>query len=633
MRGFSRRKKFYFFVAVDVLSIPIAFLGAALLGGGEAVASALEHPWAVTLCLLMTAIAGGCATVLIGLPRIRLNSFETTAIVRSMAYAGLVGLGLVVISIPVGLAFDYVIGARFLVIFTMTLALTTVCARLVMREVLLLVYKKGGNRKRVLIYGAGQTGLQLAKVLDSDGDLEPVAFVDDNPTLHNLMIAGLRVYPPIRIEDLLANNQIDHVVIAIPSISRPKQARLAEKLEDLGCEISVLPSFAALITDGEDTGPVHPLTPSDFLNRDHLECDLDGLCGVYDGASVMITGAGGSIGSELVRQILTCKPATLVLFEISEIALYQLLRELGEMKSNPSTRIIPVLGSVTDEMMARSIIREHDVSVIIHTAAYKHVNVVEKNVLAGISNNIFGTKIIAEAARDEEVKHFILISTDKAVRPSNIMGLTKRFAEMIVLNLARQNTKTRFGIVRFGNVLGSSGSVIPLFSEQIDRGGPVTVTDERVTRYFMTLSEATRLVLLTGNYSRGGETFILDMGKPVSIVSLAEQMIAAAGYSLKDRQNPDGDIEILIKGLQPGEKLNEELYHPDGSMEPTEHTKIARVTEPYVLSELDMARAYKALNEVCQSGDAAAARAVLREVSGPPESMDPALAAQTRLLT
>lgn len=607
-RSLSRMQKFAVLLMVDTLAVPLAMWTTLMLDGGTLRADvAASLPMFMWTMVFMT-LAGAAVSVVLGLPRIRLKSYEQNAIQRTVFFALIIGLiGMVTLYAITGGA----VPSRVVVTFTMALSILAVGTRIVMRDILMLIYKRTAHRQRVLIYGAGQTGLQLAKALDTDDAVEPVAFVDDNPTLHKVMVAGLPVHSPIRVGDLIAEKQIDRVVLAMPSISRPKQARIARRLEDYGCEVSVLPSFASLVGEGDLIDRIQPAAPSDFLNRDNLEGDLDGVCGIYADASVMITGAGGSIGAELVRQILGCGPAKLILFEVSEIALYQLQRELDEMTLTAGTQIIAVLGSVTDAAAVRAQIAAHDVSIILHAAAYKHVNIVETNTLAGVNNNVLGTRVVAEAARDAKVGHFILVSTDKAVRPTNVMGTTKRLAEMLVRDLATRTTQTCYAIVRFGNVLGSSGSVVPLFAEQIARGGPVTLTHSDVTRFFMTLSEAARLVLLAGNYTKGGDMFVLDMGQPVPIRKLAEQMIAAAGYTVKNMVAPDGDIEIVVQGLQPGEKLHEELYHPDGRLEATDHTKISRAIEPY-LSELEVARALRALSEAVETADEAAARDALQ---------------------
>ncbi len=602
--GLETGQKHAILLALDVLLIPLTFVVAMLvLSAGSAPLGAI--PWSFVGLL---ALVGGLTSHVLDLPRIRLKSYEQQAILLSTAYAGLVGI---FAALAAPMLLDTPLAPGTLAMFTMLHLIATVGCRLVMRHAVIAIYRQGQPQHRVLIYGAGQTGVQLATALRTDPEVEPIAFVDDNPTLRKVMVAGLPVYSPVRIEDLIRERRIDRVVLAMPSLSRPKQARIARRLEEVGCEVSTLPSFAALIGEGPLIDRIQPVDPSDYLGRDGLDWDAN-RSAVYAGRSVMITGAGGSIGAELTRQLLACRPRRLVLYEISELALYQLERELSDLPDDASdTEIVPVLGSVTDDVAVRRTLLAHEVEIVMHAAAYKHVPIVERNQLAGLRNNVLGTKIVADAARDAGASHFILISTDKAVRPSNMMGASKRLAELLVQDLATRSTTTRFGIVRFGNVLGSSGSVVPLFEEQITRGGPVTLTHAQVTRYFMTISEAARLVLMAGNFTQGGEVFVLDMGTPVPIRQLARQMIEAAGYTVCDESNPDGDIEIVITGLRPGEKLHEELSAGGGPLMPTPHPKIRR-TEEIGLSEIEIAAALKALSRAIDDSDEAAARAAVR---------------------
>lgn len=604
--GLSRGQKAAILLICDAMMVPVALFLVLALFEGVVTASLLQSPPRLAVLVLIMMGAGVVLSSRLGLTRIKLNAYEQTGILRTVGYS--VGVG---IAGAIGLVLLYR-GIRFfetMALVTMVLLILSVGLRFAMRNVLVNVYQRGRKRQRVLIYGAGQTGVQLAFALRRDDAVMPVAFVDDNPTLNQLMVAGLPVYSPIQIESLVKKLYIDRVVLAMPSISKPKQARIARKLTEVGCDVSVLPSFASLVDDPDILKRIQPVNPADFLNRAGLEAELAGLTDLYAGRNVMITGAGGSIGSELVRQILTSRPNRLVLYEICEYSLYQIGRELDEM--GLKTEVILRLGSVLDAPAVRRSMERYEVDVVLHAAAYKHVNLVEQNVLSGLRNNVLGTKVVAEAARDLKVARFVLVSTDKAVRPRSIMGASKRFAELIVQDLeARTNGGTRYSIVRFGNVLGSSGSVVPLFDEQIARGGPVTLTHNDVTRYFMTLSEAARLVLLTESLAEGGNMFVLDMGKPVRIRDLAQQMIELAGYTVRDDANPDGDIEIVTVGLAKGEKLHEELVTNSDLLEPTSHPKIRRATEE-CLSELEMASAIKALSAAIEIGSASDARKVL----------------------
>jgi FlaA1/EpsC-like NDP-sugar epimerase len=487
----------------------------------------------------------------------------------------------------------------------------SVAARFALLHLLLWVLRAGQPRRRVLIYGAGRTGMQLLAALRSHDSIAPVAFVDDNPALHSMSAGGLRIYSSDRIPQLTAQLELDRVLLAMPSVSAPRLAQIARKLRMMGLTVMSVPSFAQITGVEQLVDALAPVEPESFLGRSQVENKLPLGGEAYQGRTVLVSGAGGSVGTALCRQLLHNKPACIVLFEVSEIALYTIERKLSKLAEGTKTRIVAVLGSVTDSRMARMVMAAHNVEIVLHAAAYKHVPLVEANPIAGMANNVLGTRTLADAANEAGVKKFVLISTDKAVRPTNVMGASKRLAELVVQDLAKRSQGTVFSMVRFGNVLGSSGSVIPLFREQIANGEPITLTHEDVTRYFMTISEAARLVLLAGSYSdgSGGDVFVLDMGEPVRIRDLAQQMIEAAGLSVRDANNPDGDIEIEITGLRPGEKLHEELLIGEGLLT-TPHPKILRALERS-LTELEMASALRALRTAVAMGDANAAHTVI----------------------
>jgi FlaA1/EpsC-like NDP-sugar epimerase len=554
----------------------------------------LKDHW-IAMTLLVAAAAG--ISVLLGLPRIQLKSYEVSAMGRSAVLA-LVLAGLIFVlnntletpgpsSAPLTFAMVY-------------LMLSALC-RLMLLQLLLHIYRRDVTGTRVLIYGAGKTGMQLAMALKPHEAIRALGFIDDNSVLHKLTVAGLPVHPSHKLEQLIRDHSVDRVLLAMPSLSPPRQAQIARRVAELGVEVQALPSFAQLVGQEEIIGKLAPVLPRHFLGRPHLDSTLRGGCMAYRGKSVMVTGAGGSIGSELCRQLLNCKPARLVLLEVAEFALYSAERELRALAEGTDCEIIPVLGSINDARKIRDTIQAHGVKVVLHAAAYKHVPLVEANPEAGITNNVFGTQTMAQAAMDTGVDRFILISTDKAVRPTGIMGASKRLAEIVVSDFARRSEKTTFTMVRFGNVLGSSGSVIPLFQEQILRGGPVTLTHEEITRYFMTVQEATQLVLWAGNLARGGEIFVLDMGKPVRIADLARQVVEAVGYTIRDAQNPDGDIEIVTTGLRPGEKIHEELSI-NSQLRPTKHPKLSCAVEGS-LSEFEIARALQSLRVLIENGE------------------------------
>ncbi len=417
----------------------------------------------------------------------------------------------------------------------------------------------GSQKRRVLIYGAGAAGRQLAAGLSSSQEMLVAAFIDDDPKLHGHHLNGKLVYPPSRLERAIEDLAIDDVLLVMPSVSRQRTNEIVNSLQ--GCNVTVrkLPGIFELADGKVAIGDLRPIQIEDLLGRDPIPPNMSLMSKCISGKTVLVTGAGGSIGSELCRQIVSQKPARLVMVERSEYNLYTIESELAAQKCiREPIELVPILGSVTDEIRMHGIFQAYEPDTVYHAAAYKHVPIVEANPLEGIRNNVFGTKTLAELAERHGVEDFVLISTDKAVRPPNIMGASKRMAEMVLQVMAGRST-TRFSMVRFGNVLGSSGSVVPLFRRQIANGGPVTVTHEDVTRYFMTIAEAAQLVIQAGAMAEGGEVFVLDMGDPVKIIDLARRMIKLSGLSVKGVDNPIGDIEISITGMRPGEKLFEEL--------------------------------------------------------------------------
>ena len=500
------------------------------------------------------------------------------------------------------------------IVFGLGYFLLVLMARMALLHVVVFAYTRAGNRSRVLIYGAGNSGAQLAHALRGHKRLEPVAFVDDNVAIQGLKIAKLPVFSPLRIADIIEERKITRVFLAAPSMSQPKQAKLIAMLRSMGLDVQALPSFAPLIGEAPLLDKLAPAAPGVFLGRDEVNDTSEPQRHCYAGRVVLVTGAGGSIGMELCRQLLELGPSKLILFELSEVALYTANLELQALAEGSRVEIFGVLGSVTEARQIRNVIREHDVQVIIHAAAYKHVPIVQANPMAGLVNNVLGTQTIVQQAIHANVERFILISSDKAVRPSNVMGASKRLAEAVVHDAGRRSIVGNgpiFSTVRFGNVLGSSGSVVPLFQEQLGRGGPITVTDRDVRRYFMTVQEAVKLVLESGAMARGNEVFVLDMGEPVSILHLARQVIESAGLTVKEPANPHGDIEISITGLRPGEKLVEELTLQNDLVW-TDHAKIFCSLENN-LSEDETATALRRIREAIVSCDDDLARRVAME--------------------
>jgi UDP-N-acetylglucosamine 4,6-dehydratase len=465
-------------------------------------------------------------------------------------------------------------------------------------------------RKRAIIYGAGSAGVQLALALSQSREILPVSFIDDDANLHGKHIAGLTVYSRADLANLVINQQISEVLLAIPSSSRAVRNAIISELEKLPVQVRTLPGLAHLAQGKVKTSDLREVEIEDLLGRDPVPPKIELLESNIKHKVVMVTGAGGSIGSELCRQISQLNPKRLVLFELNEFALYSIEQELLALQPAIQSRLFPILGSVTDTAKVDLVLKHFEVETVFHAAAYKHVPMVEKNPCAGAFNNILGTWHTAIASQRNHIDTFVLVSTDKAVRPTNTMGTTKRLAELILQALNQVTTnRTRFVMVRFGNVLGSSGSVLPVFKEQIRNGGPVTVTDPRIIRYFMTIPEAAQLVIQAGAMGQGGDVFVLDMGEPVQIFDMAKKMIHLSGLSLRDETNPGGDIEISFTGLRPGEKLYEELLIGD-NVSSTNHPRVMRASEKF----LEFSEVERLVNKVelaCDQNDSEKLREIL----------------------
>ncbi len=440
--------------------------------------------------------------------------------------------------------------------------------------------------KKVIIYGAGSAGVQLSLALAYGQEFNPVAFLDDDKQLHKQKVNGLRIYPLSSLSYLIERHGVTEVLLAIPSATRARRSEVIRLLEPYPVHVRTIPGMADIAQGNVKVDELQEVDIADLLGRDTVAPDQALFDTNIVGKSVLVTGAGGSIGSELCRQIIQLQPEKLILFELNEFALYSIDKELkhalSQHKKDPGFEVIPIIGSVTDEGRVEKVCKVFNIQTIYHAAAYKHVPLVEQNPCEAIKSNVFGTFSVALAAINSKVETFVLISTDKAVRPANMMGATKRFAELVLQGLSQgKQHSTRFTMVRFGNVLGSSGSVIPLFREQIARGGPVTVTDPRVLRYFMTIQEAAQLVIQAGAMGLGGDVFVLDMGGPIHIVDLAKRMIKLSGLEVKDENHPEGEIEIRYTGLRPGEKLYEELVIGD-NVSDTAHRRILRAEEDVI---------------------------------------------------
>ncbi len=476
------------------------------------------------------------------------------------------------------------------------------------------------ERKRVIIYGAGTIGIQLLRALNETGTYKTVAFIDSNPSLAGQMVHGVKVLRPEKIGKTIADENVKEVLLATPSALRGERRLAIRLLEAYPVVVKTLPALEEIASGHVEISDLRPIDVEDLLGRDPVTPDLELLAGNVHGKVVMITGAGGSIGSELTRQLLRLGPKTLVLFELSEVALYEISMEIEELNerlhkdeagADETTRVVQVLGTVLDRKLVARTIEELGVEVIYHAAAYKHVPIVEANPFAGLQNNTFGTLVVAEAAKELGVERFVLVSSDKAVRPTNIMGASKRLAELILQAFAQEpHSSTIFTMVRFGNVLDSSGSVVRRFRNQIKAGGPVTVTHPEVIRYFMSIPEAAQLVIQAGTMAIGGEVFVLEMGTPVKIDDLARTMIRLSGLEVRDEAHPEGDIAIEYIGLRRGEKLYEELLIGENTTG-TSHPRIFKNSEPILPFE-ELAAALERLEEAIQKLDTAELQETLR---------------------
>jgi len=538
----------------------------------------LADPWSPLLLRSLWLLP---ATVLIGLPLYGLTGQYKglTRYTGSLALYRLAGRNglLVLLLSQLGVLLQLPLPPRssWLLLWLLLTGLTG-ALRFALRDLLLgLQVRQRGEGLPVAIYGAGSAGAQLAAALRLSGVYAVVAFIDDDARLWNRTIHGVRIQPPRWLVD--HPGRVERVLLAIPSLSRRRRKQILDALQSLNLPVLQVPSLQDITSGCARIDTLRPIEIEELLGRDAVPPDPQLLGPGIAGRCICVTGAGGSIGSELCRQILRLAPSRLVLLDHSEPSLYVLLQELTRL-SQASVDLIPALGSAGDATWLEPLFQQHGVDVVFHAAAYKHVPLVQANPLAGLANNVFATRAVCRAAARAGVAQVVLISTDKAVRPTNVMGASKRVAELVLQASAQQFTTTCFSMVRFGNVLGSSGSVVPLFRRQIAAGGPITLTHPQIIRYFMTIPEAAQLVLQAAVLAQGGDLFLLDMGEPVRIKDLAEQMVRLSGLSLRDAQHPDGDIEIVCTGLRPGEKLYEELLI-DADSAPTAHPLIYRARE------------------------------------------------------
>lgn len=601
----SRAKKRVISIAIDAVFIAIAFWGAFGVRYGHFDSITDVELWQTYAILALVTIA---TFVKLGLYRaiLRYLSFHALMVVSTGAIISAIAL-----SVSGFYLDDASIPRTVPVIYGAFLAILSGGARLIMRT--LVFSKKASQKKRVLIYGAGSTGRQLCIALRQSLDYMPVAFVDQDSSLVGTYILGLKVMPTSRIDHLIHDLKCEKVLLALPRASRSERKAILEKLANLTVEVLTVPSMEDIVNGDAKIDELRDVPIEDLLGRDPVAPRQELMGADITGKVVMVTGAGGSIGSELCRQIVMQRPTKLVLFELSEYGLYAIDKELSAVVAAHAleVEIVPLLGSVQRMNRLQTVMESFKVQTVYHAAAYKHVPLVEYNVVEGVRNNVFGTMYTAQAAIKANVETFVLISTDKAVRPTNVMGTTKRMAELVLQALAKQNTNTRFCMVRFGNVLGSSGSVIPLFKKQIQLGGPVTVTHKDITRFFMTIPEAAQLVIQAGAMGKGGDVFVLDMGESVRIADLAVNLIKLSGLDVKSQANPHGDIAIEYTGLRPGEKLYEELLIGD-NVSKTSHERIMTAQE-ISLTWDELEAILKPLDNACHNFDHLRIRELLLE--------------------
>lgn len=490
-----------------------------------------------------------------------------------------VGISGVILAVASFMTFSRIPRSVPFIYISMLLLLVGTPRLLVRSVIMLLGRQERGNKEPVIIYGAGYTGHQLSLALQAT-PYKVIAFVDDNPALDGTVMANVMIYQPSMLGELMRTHGVVKVLLALGDTPKSRRAEVIKRLESFHVSVQTVPAISDILRGKARIENIKDVEIEDLLGRDPVKANSELMLACITNKVVMVTGAGGSIGSELCRQIVRQSPRVLVLFELNEYNLYAIAQELEQeiLTSKSEIKLVSLLGSVQNGARLVSVMNTFSVQTVYHAAAYKHVPLVESNIVEGVRNNIFGTWSCAEAAIKTGVESFVLVSTDKAVRPTNIMGASKRMAELLLQGLAQEHVITRFTIVRFGNVLGSSGSVVPLFRQQIKQGGPITVTHPEVTRYFMTIPEAAELVIQAGAMGSGGDVFVLDMGEPVRILDLAVRMVHLSGLDVKDEVHAEGDIEIHYSGLRPGEKLYEELLIGD-KVSGTVHSRIMRAEE------------------------------------------------------
>jgi FlaA1/EpsC-like NDP-sugar epimerase len=616
MAALSGRGKLALSLLADGIFLPICALIAVAMGP-LSLFGALDIHFSIYL------FAGASTMVILGFTGlyrsvVRFIDFQSVA-VTSMALAGVV----CVLYVFAKLGKSSVLPASSVLSYWFVAFAYLLTSRLLARMLLQSGLKRAGRpRHRTLIYGAGNAGVELARAMHLSLDYQAMCFVDDAPALWGRIVAGLRVFKPNELALAIRRFDIEQIVVAMPSAAASERRALIKRIETFGLPVKMLPGLAQLVSGHASVADIRDIDVSDLLGRDPVTPDAELFSRNIRNKVVLVTGAAGSIGSELCRQVLTQAPRQLVVLDHSEFGLYTIEQELRQLQ--PETKLQVVLGSVTDEGLLVRTMEEHGVHTVYHAAAYKHVPIVESNVRQGVHNNVFGTLAVARAAAKCKLECCVLVSTDKAVRPTNVMGASKRVAELIFQAAAvAKDSPTVFSMVRFGNVLGSSGSVVPLFKRQIEDGGPITITHPDIIRYFMLIPEAAQLVIQAGAMAKGGEVFVLDMGEPVKIADLARTMLRLYGLSEKTSDTPEGDIELRFVGLRAGEKLYEELLIGDKTL-PSRHPRIMCAMERHIESAL-LEKMLAALRKACEGHDE---EAVLRQIRNlvpefrPPEEVN-----------
>lgn len=596
----SRLKKRAFAQASDIICLLGAFLLGLSLRLGEFHVPDSPYVWGCLIFCIAFAIGFGERVGLYKtVVRFFGNQNVVTTIIVVLASAALMSSCLFFLSIPLPRSTPFI----FACLSIMFMLATRFGLRLVFQH-----YAKEQMGEPVIVYGAGAAGNQLSNSLKQDNRYTPIAFVDDNSKLHGRRVQGVEVFHPEKIDELVNNYQVQRVLLAIANLPSERRKEIYEQLQHLAVKVKTIPAYSQIVSGELSIGNLRDVNVEDLLGRTPVAPDAELMDKCIKDKIVMVTGAGGSIGSELCRQIVRLKPQILVLFDSSEFSLYSIHKELTlSVAPEMSARVIPIIGNILNAKLLDDVMSAYQVNTIYHAAAYKHVPLVEQNIVAGVENNVLGTYQVAQKAKQHQVENMVLISTDKAVRSTNVMGASKRVAEFVLQAFATQDSATRFSMVRFGNVLGSSGSVVPLFTSQIENGGPLTVTHPEITRYFMTIPEAAQLVIQAGALSKGGEVFVLDMGQPVKILDLAKKMVRLMGYS--EEPTSERFMDIKFTGLRPGEKLFEELLVDDNALG-TEHPRIMCARENY-LEIKDLESLVADIASAIEARDAATVRQLL----------------------